>query len=287
MSSSYSPRVQRFREEILRELPRVPNNRGSRESLRAMPMHTLILSFVTWRMRLIPRKARAVKIWAGGVTPMQFRVAKPELRPLLQDVSAGNDLTPYLSDLVKTTGIVLPDARAAGQRQDIDMVLTRHGLHHFHVGARTPNNPKGRSGSLVFAEVLADEFRIVAMSDHRAFQHGTTERLRFFEICLSYMAKDVPPGQGFLPNPVMASGHSMLVTMFADTCDEEIRRRDALLDDPAYIDELYKNEQIVRDGKPIARPKIPSLTWHFEDLTFGILDKKTMVFFCFFPFFAR
>jgi hypothetical protein len=30
-----------------------------------------------------------------------------------------------------------------------------------------------------------------------------------------------------------------------------------------------------------------SLAWHFEDLTFGILDRQTMVFFCIFSFFAR
>ncbi|MDB6042437.1 MAG: hypothetical protein JWM63_988 [Gammaproteobacteria bacterium] len=285
--SSYSPRIQEFRDDMIKMLPRAPNNRTSLESLKAMPTHRLILAFVTWRMRLIPAKPRAVRIWSGGVTPLQFQSAKSKLRPLLEKVTAGKDLTPHLSDLVHKKGVILPGARPRDRRQDIDMVLTREGLHHFHVGIMGPANPKGRSGSLVFAEVLDKEFRIVALSDHRAFEVQSAEQLRFFGICHAYMAKDIPPGQGFMANPVMSSGHSLLVTLFADRCDDEMRRLDPLLDDPAFIDKLYHDQPILRGGELVARPQNPSFTWYFEDLRFGILDTQTMVFFCIFPFFAR
>ena len=167
------------------------------------------------------------------------------------------------------------------------MVLTRHGLHHFHVGVPANGNPKGRSGSLVFAEVLENEFRIVAVSDHRAFDLESEEHLRFFGICRSYMAKDVPPGQAFMANPVMGSGHSMLVVIFGDKCEDEVQRLDPLLDDPEFIDKLYHDQPILRDGLPVVRPANPSMAWHLEDLQFGILDRRTSVFFCIFPFFAR
>jgi hypothetical protein len=101
------------------------------------------------------------------------------------------------------------------------------------------------------------------------------------------MAKDVPPGQAFMANPVMASGHSMLVRLFADKCEDAMLRLDPLLDDPAFIDELYHGQPILREGQPVARPANPSMAWHFEYLRFGILDRRTMVFFCIFPFFAR
>jgi hypothetical protein len=55
------------------------------------------------------------------------------------------------------------------------MVLTREGLHHFHVGVSAPGNSKGRSGNLVFAEVLDKEFRVVAVADHRVFEPGSAE----------------------------------------------------------------------------------------------------------------
>jgi hypothetical protein len=286
MFNPYPPRIQAFRNDIIEGLPRVPNNRASLEAVRAMPTRQLILAFLTWQMRLIPAKPRAVTFWSAGVTRLQYQAAQVKLRPLLEKVATGKDLTPHLSRDVDTKGIILSGASASQARKDIDMVLTRHGLHHFHVGVAGPGNPKGRSGTLVFAEVLDKEFRIVAISNHDALKPGK-EHQRFFQICRSYMAKDVPPGQAFMPNPVMASGHSMLVTLFAVKCEDEMSRLDPLLDDPEFIDKLYHGQTILRDGQPIAKPENPAMAWHFDDLKFGILERRTKVFFCIFPFFAR
>jgi len=41
------------------------------------------------------------------------------------------------------------------------MVLTRLGLHHFHVDAVAPDNRKGRSGHLIFAEVTESDFTLI------------------------------------------------------------------------------------------------------------------------------
>lgn len=252
-----------------------------------MPTRRLIQAFITWRMRLIPAKPRRVALWPRGIKFAEFRAAEARLRPLLQKVEVGKDLTPHLSNLVMTKGVVLPGANPADQGKDIDVVLTRHGLHHFHVGKVDPDNPKGRSGLLVFAEVLDKEFKIVAISDHRAFERGSSEQLRFFDVCSTYVAKDVPSGQAFMANPVMSSGHSMVVTLFADHCEAQIEQLDPQLDDPAFIDKLYNDQPILRDGKPVTRPSNPSLAWHFDDLKFGILDRRTRVFFCIYPFFDR
>jgi hypothetical protein len=243
------------------------------------------VAFITWRMRLIPEKPRKVTLWAGGVTPSELRAAEPRLRPLLKKVEAGVDLSPHLSDFVMTKGVVLPGANPADRGKDIDAVLTRHGLHHFHVGVVSPDNPKGRSGVLIFADVSDKEFRIIAISDHGAFEQGS--QCRFFGICHAYMAKDVPAGQAFMTNPIMSSGHSMLVTMFADRCEDQIERLDPQLEDPEFVDRLYKDQPIFRDGNPVTRPLKPLLAWYFDDLKFGILDRRTKVFFCIYPFFDR
>jgi hypothetical protein len=287
MTGTYSPRVQAFRDSMIKALPRAPNDKASRSSLEALPTRRLISAFITWRMRLIPMKPRKVRLWSGGVTASELRAAEPRLRPLLKKVEAGEDLAPHLSDLVVTKGIVLPGANPADRGKDIDPVLTRHGLHHFHVGVVGPGNPKGRSGALIFAEVLDKEFRIVAISGHGAFEQGSAEQLRFFGICRAYVAKDVAPGQAFMANPVMSSGHSMHVMFFGDSCEGQIENLDPQLDDPLYIDRLYNEQLILRDGKPIARPSKPLLTWYFDDLKFGILDRRTKVFFCIYPFFDR
>ena len=287
MAVTYPPRVQAFRDAMINELPRAPNTRDSRKSLAAMRTGLLILSFITWRMRLIPAKPRNVRLWSGGVKPSEFKLAAPMLQPFLRKVEEGGDLSPHLSTLVKSKGIVLPGANPADRGKDVDGVLMRDGLHHFHVGVAGPGNPKGRSDALIFAEVLDKEFRIIALSNHGAFEGGSAEQLRFFAICRAYIAKDVPAGQGFMANPVMSSGHSMVVTMFADRCQEQIETLDPKLDDPTFIDKLYSEQPILRDNELIGRPIKPVLSWHFDDLKFGILDRRTKVFFCIYPFFDR
>jgi hypothetical protein len=160
-------------------------------------------------------------------------------------------------------------------------------MHHLHVGEITSQNPKGRSGMLVFAEVMDNEFRIVAIADHHAFKAGSVEQHTLSRICMSYCARDVPKDSGFMLNPVMSSGHSAIIMMFALRCQGEIERLDPLLDDASFIDKLYGEQPILRGGQPVERPASPSLGWYFNDLEFGILDRKTMVFFSLFPYFAR
>ena len=136
------------------------------------------------------------------------------------------------------------------------MVLTREGLHHFHIGtASAAGIPRVEVELWIFAEVLETEFRLVAISDHRAFVRASPEQQRFFRICTAYMAKDVPLGQGFMANPVMSSGHSMLVTLFSIKCEDEMRRLDPHLDDPAFIEKLYQDQPTMQEmGSPLLDP---------------------------------
>jgi hypothetical protein len=255
--------------------------------MESKPTSWLISTFVTWRQRRIPAKPRRVSLWSGGITPSDLEAVRPRLRALLQKVGKGEDLTPHLSYLVDTKGVILPGAGPAEKGKDIDAVLTRYGMHHFHVGETTPQNPKGRSGLLVFAEVTDSEFRIIAIADHHAFKAGTVEQQTLSRICMSYCARDVPKDSGFMLNPVMSSGHSAIVMMFGPRCQAEIERLDPLLEDASFIDKLYGGQPILREGQSVERPARPSLGWHFNDLEFGILDRKTMVFFNLFPYFAR
>jgi hypothetical protein len=56
---------------------------------------------------------------------------------------------------------------------------------------------------------------------------------------------------------------------------------------PTFIDRLYSDQPILRDGKAITRPSNPLLAWYFNHLNFGILERRTKVFFCIYPFFDR
>jgi hypothetical protein len=238
-------------------------------------------------MRLIPRKPRVVRIWSGGVTPEEFAVAKPELKSFISNVEAGHDLTSHLSELVHTTGIVMQGASPTARRKDIDGVLLRNGLHHFHIGERRPGNPRGRSSTLIFAEVLENEFRIVALSDHRAFDITTSEHSRFFQICQAYTEKDIPADQPFMNRIMMSSGHPIELVLYSNRCEMEIERLNPCLDDPGFVTRLYDENPTDNHERLVPRPESPALVWHFEDLQFGVLERKTRAFFCILPFFAR
>jgi hypothetical protein len=282
----YPPRIAAFRAALIRQIPRVPNNRLTLSRAQALPTHRLILAYVTWGMRIIPPKPRGIRIW-GAVSPQEWVEARQDAAPFLQQVERGEDISAHLSEQVRTSGLIFPGARGAAKRANIDHYLVRYGLYHFHLGRRSAANPKARSGRLLFADVTDEEFRVVALSNHKAFDRGDPEHMRLFQIAHDYIGRDVPPGQGFMTNPVMTSGHAMNVVRFSDYCDDRMQALDVQLDDPAFVGQLYAKGNPFRDGLPIALPQRPKLKWHFHDLEFGILDEATGVFFCVSPFFKR
>ena len=125
------------------------------------------------------------------------------LNPLLANVTRGADLTPHLSTLVSTRGYVMPSATPLTQnKDDKDLVLTKTGLHHFHVGSVSAKNPKARSGKLVFADVSDNEFRIIAISTHDAFKISSEEWTRLFGISNRYIQSQLPAETvGFMAYP--------------------------------------------------------------------------------------
>ena len=119
-----SPSVRKFRAEIINSIPRVPNTKASRSYMESQPTSWLISTFVTWRQRQIPAKPRRISLWSGGITPSDFASAKSRLRGLLQKVETGEDLTPHLSYLVDTKGVILPVAKPA--EKGIQAVIPRN-----------------------------------------------------------------------------------------------------------------------------------------------------------------
>ncbi len=278
MTTPHPARIQALRAELIRLVPKVPNNRDTIAHMQAMGSHHLMLIYLTWRMRLIPPKPRAVRVWSGGVDPLLFATLRPELAPLLGRAERGQDLTPHLSNLVGTLGFAMPQVAAASRWFEKDFVLIKAGLHHFHVGPVTAANPTGRSHRLVFAEVTDDEFRVLAISDHSAFTTGSAEMQRLFGISRQYIQSQVPPGQGFMAYPTMSSGHPMELVLYADRCDEYMKAVEPKLDDSTFVDTLYAGKDAAT-GLDIERPKRPNLKWHFEDRDFGLLERKNGVFF--------
>ncbi len=96
MTAEYTPRVQTLRNELVRIVPRTPNNRDTQALMHALPTRELVLAYMTWRMRLVPAKPRKVEVWAAGVPPLVFLATRYRLRDFLAKVEQGKDLRPHL-----------------------------------------------------------------------------------------------------------------------------------------------------------------------------------------------
>ncbi|MDR3410877.1 MAG: hypothetical protein P4L87_08045 [Formivibrio sp.] len=246
--------------------------------MRTFGTHHLMLIYLTWKMRLVPQKPRKVLIWSGGVDPSYYATIQSLIQPLVGKVERGQDLTPHLSSLVNTLGFAMPEVSIEKRRYEKDGVLTKMGLHHFHFGAMTSTNPRGRSSRLVFADVTDQEFKIIAISDHDAFKIGSAEWSRLFEISNRYIQSQLPLDTAYLAFPTMSSGHPMELVIYANSCDDIITRLDPRLEDTVFIDQIF-NENDAIDSQDLKRPAKPIFKWHFENLDFGVLETKTRVFF--------
>jgi hypothetical protein len=277
---NYPPRILDFRNGLVRAIPKVPNGRETKKRLEDMTTNNLILTFLTWRMRFVPAKPRTIKLWSGwseGLQPDSFFSLRESLEEFRQKVERGDDLTPHLSTRVNRSAFVASSDRTV---DDIDFILTKFGLHHFHVSPIVQANPKGRGDKLIFADVSDTEFNIFAVSDHDAFKSGSPEWIRLFKASNRYIQSRIPAGAVYIQNAVMASGHRASIVLFSDACDLRMLQLDPMLDDPTFVNQLYNAQLIERDGKPVQRPKRPNLKWAFnDDLNFGILDSKAGIFF--------
>lgn len=278
MQLNYPPRVRALRNEMIRTIPKVPNTKATVEHMNTFGTHHLILIYLTWKMRLVSPMPRKVLIWSGGVDPRYYATIQSLIQPLVGKVERGEDLTHHLSDLVNTLGFAMPEVPIEKRRHDKDGVLTKMGLHHFHVGAMTSTNPRGRSGRLVFADVTDKEFKIIAISNHDAFKIGSAEWAQLFAISNRYIQSQLPPDTAYLAYPTMSSGHPMELVSYADSCDDMMMKLDPSLEDRAFVDKIYSENDAI-DGQDLKRPSNPTFKWHFENLDFGVLETKTRVFF--------
>jgi hypothetical protein len=284
-TAEYPERVNDFRTRIIRRLPKIPNNRSTSELLKGQTTNNLILSYLTWRMRFVPARPRVIRLWSGwseGLDPPTFFSLRATLEEFRAKVERGVDLTPFLSTRVNRGAVSVESSHV---RDEIDAVLTKFGLHHFHIASPSAGtNPKGRGRRLIFADVSDDVFNIFAVSDHDAFEVGSPEWRRLFNVSNLYLQSRLPRAAAYIQNPVMSSGHSLTLTLFSNHCETRMLELDSKLDDPDFVNLLYNDQPILRNGEPVPRPKRSNFRWDFNDMSFGVLESRAQVFFAFVPY---
>ncbi|MEH4661147.1 hypothetical protein [Phytobacter diazotrophicus] len=277
MSEEYSLSIKRFRQVMIKELPKVPNTPVAIEELEKMPTRVIISKYITWKIRTIPIRKRNIEIFPTGIDLNVFIKMYPDIKVFLNKVVKGNDLNPYLSEQVRTHGVVLPGASLKSKGKDIDTLVLREGLYHFHFAPRDNKNPKGRSNFLIFADVSKDTFTIVTIAPHRVFDHNSEDAHRFFEIRRRYLEKDIPAGQSYMLNPTMTSSHTLEIFSYALHCENTIHCLDPKLNDDEYISQLYVDGKL--QNPSLEQPRKTDLIWYFHDLNLGILERNKGHFF--------
>lgn len=260
-----SRRIRRFKAELIKHVPRFPNNKASKLALQGMQLTDLLIVYMSWRLRHVAQRPRKV-VGANTLWSDRRSVAmRPNIEAFFEAVERGDDLTPYLSLRAVQKGYAPADpGKTSTTWEDKDFVLNVFGLHHFHLGLAMVNGHMGRTNEVLFARVTRGTLEPVGLFDHDVFEMEsptmTAERQRLWTLGEDYVG-------GF--GGITGAGTPVAVTRAAQDTVRIICELDPKLDDRAWIMETFEP-----DGPPSSiKPE-----WWFRHLDLGIMDTRHWVF---------
>lgn len=267
-------RLRKFRLELVKLIPRFPNDRASLRHMQQKPLSAVLVDYIHWRARYVGKRPRLIEIEAAVKADARWVAMEPATEGFLKKVRDGDDLTPHLSLDPHTRGYSpaahAPRATMEERWSDKDFLLTRMNYHHFHLGTNIgPAGHAERTDDLVFAEVSRDKFKVVAIFNHDVFSEGSAERRRLSLVHDEIVFRGLPPGSGVMASAVSSSGHALQVVIYAMSCGRLMRVVDPQLDDRAYVENLYA---LSRVGPA---PRKPKFEWTFLHLDLAIYDRAT------------
>lgn len=277
--ASESKRVKRFRDEIIRIIPRVPNNRETLQALQEKSLTDLLIVYGNWAIRFVGQWKRKVVIEDSAKKDKRWALLNEQIERFLKKVKNGDDLTPFLSLKARKRGYSLaadkPDS-SANSWDDKDFLLNVMGYHHFHLGElRDDMQHAERTNDVLFADVSRDTFTVLAILDHSVFEQPkeplesmAKDREVLWSIFNEHATKEAMPGSLIVPSIIATSGHSFNTVMSAQEYVRVIRTIDPKLDDPEFVQSLY-------EGSGLDAKDIKKLNWHFRHLDLGVLDEST------------
>ena len=246
-----SRRFQTFREELIRIIPRLPNDKVSLKALQSKRHADLLIIYMCWRLRNIAIRPRTVIGRSMLDNNPRADTLRPNINAFIKMVEAGSDLEPYLSLKAHRQGYVMsadPEKTSNATWEDKDFLLNVMGLHHFHLGLH--REAKGlrlmaRTKYILFASVSRDTFEILGLFDHSVFDDWTTdeamtpERGRLWSIYEERQAANNLPGQftigGFGNLGITTAGTPLVITLAADRQIRKAQEIEPKLDDPVCV----------------------------------------------------
>jgi hypothetical protein len=237
----------------------------------------LMIDYLSWHSRYVGWRPRQIVTEPPAFGNPLWTKCSRGIQVLLEKVRNGQDLTPHLSLSPHTEGYT-PASRAKGASNeerwsDKDFLLNIMGFHHFHLGERLEQKGHAaRTDELLFAEVTRDAFKIIDLFTHEVFEPASAERMRLWATHEQITLRGLAPGAVVLMGDIATSGHPTHLVLYAGHCARIVSQLDPKLDDPAWVQETYKNA-----GLP--SPKKLKLRWAFNHLDIGLVDPVANVFF--------
>ena len=262
-------RIRKFREELVRAIPRVPNNKETLLHMQQKALPDLVIDYVSWRSRYLGWRPRTVKIEPSAKSDARWVANQAGIDLFLEKVRQGDDLTPHLSIEPHTRGYSVAAQTPASVEHrwsDKDFILNTSGYHHFHLG--TEIEAKGhaaRTDDLIFAAVTRDEFTVIAIFDHRVFDFGSPERMRLARLHEAIITRGMAPGTVYISNMISTSGHTVHSVRYSQHCMRLIGDLEPRLDDLDFVRSLYKPRE--------EAPQKPKPEWAFLHLDLAIYDR--------------
>lgn len=277
-----SKRIKQFGLAIAQQIPKFPNDRQTFSELESKSLPSLLLAYTNWAYRLIPSRPRKVTIEPSLTADSRWKVLATDTKALLERVSRGDDLNPYLSLRAFRNGYTPAASKSASTTdkwEDKDFFLITMRYHHFHLSQKIePAGHAKRTDEVLFAQVTKEGFNAIGFFDHSVFettdsnsQTMTAERERLWSIYEQRSSMGRRPGEVYVANPITTSGHSLAHTSLASEFTRIIQSIDSQLDDLSSRSALFS-------ALPHETVKAMKLRWHLNYLDLGLLDRSTSVF---------
>jgi hypothetical protein len=299
------PRLIEMSRRLAATIPCNPDIPVVRHELAAMPLPELMIAYINWVSRFVPPRPREVTFAPGFWRSDRAQRHGGVVLELVGKIRRGEELTPYLSDLVRTHGYAPRRFDKHGRSRgpewgDKDFALNAYEAHHLHLGTTLQADGLiNRTDELLYVIFGRTGAVLLMVGDHKSFDDGTlAEAAAAWHAASGREVKGILPGKPGLSSlernrlarrgvstfasvgdqlvlgPLIStSGHHLYAVRHADQIMEAIATVEPELDNPGYVSRLFG----ARAGLFKASP---DFQWHLDYTDLVLLEGFTRTLGC-------
>ena len=186
------PSVIRLKEQLVSEIPYVPQTSEAKQFLLNHDIGDLLHIYHFWRQRLLRPVPRRYHAPSSIRNESLYLRHKAKIDKLKRKIEAGEDVSAYLSLQAHTKALDVTNYRETrsfnGSR---DLMLVSEGFYHLHL-APAPE----RTDEILVAKVETDLFEVIGLFTHELFYDGGLNPAysKYTTAVDSYLARKFPAG---------------------------------------------------------------------------------------------